>query len=45
MAPEDPQLPTFDDISVGWANYQPASPQFVVYLDDVVLDDERVGCI
>ncbi len=43
-AADDPQLPTFDDISVGWANYQPADPQFVVYIDDVVLDDERVGC-
>lgn len=43
-AGDDPQLPTFDDISVGWANYQTASPEFVVYIDDVVLDDERVGC-
>ncbi len=41
---QDPQLPSFDDISVGWANYQDANPQFVVYIDDVVLDDERVGC-
>ncbi len=41
---DDPQLPTFDDISVGWANYQPADPQFVVFIDEVVLDDERVGC-
>lgn len=44
-AADDPQLPTFDDISVGWANYQNADPQFVVYLDEVVLDDERVGCM
>lgn len=43
-AGDDPQLPTFDDISVGWANYQIASPEFIVYIDDVVLDDERVGC-
>lgn len=43
-AGDDPQLPTFDDISVGWANYQTAQPEFVVYIDDVVLDDERVGC-
>ena len=41
---QDPQLPSFDDISVGWANYQDANPEFVVYIDDVVLDDERVGC-
>ena len=44
-ADEDPQLPVFDDISVGWANYQTASPEFVVYIDEVVLDDERVGCL
>lgn len=44
-AGQDPQLPTFDDISVGWANYQPADPEFVVYLDEVVLDDSRVGCL
>jgi hypothetical protein len=43
-AGDDPQLPAFDDISVGWANYQAASPQFVIHIDDVVLDDERVGC-
>ncbi len=43
-AGDDPQLPTFDDISVGWANYQAASPEFVVFIDDVVFDDERVGC-
>ena len=41
---QDPQMPIYDDISVGWANYQPADPQFVVFLDEVVLDDERVGC-
>ena len=41
---DNPQLPTFDDISVGWANYQTASPEFVVYIDDVALHDERVGC-
>ncbi len=43
-ADDDPQMPMYDDISVGWANYQPADPQFVVFLDEVVLDDARVGC-
>jgi hypothetical protein len=41
---DDPQLPTFDDISIGWANYQAADPQFVVHIDEVILDDERIGC-
>ena len=27
-----------------WASYQPASCELVVDIDDVVLDDERVGC-
>jgi hypothetical protein len=43
-AADDPQIPVFDDISVGWANYQPASPQFVVHIDDVALHSERIGC-
>lgn len=41
---DDPQLPTFDDISVGWANYQAADPEFVLFLDDVALHTERIGC-
>ena len=40
----DPEIPVFDDISVGWANYQIANPEFVVHIDEVALDDERIGC-
>jgi len=40
----NPEIPVFDDISVGWANYQIASPEFVVHIDEVALDDERIGC-
>jgi hypothetical protein len=40
----NPEIPVFDDISVGWANYQIASPEFVVHIDDVALDDARIGC-
>lgn len=43
-AEDNPEIPAFDDISVGWANYQAANPQFVVYIDEVVFDDERIGC-
>jgi hypothetical protein len=39
-----PEIPVFDDISVGFANYQIASPQFVVWIDEVALDDARIGC-
>ncbi len=43
-ADDDPEIPVYDDISVGWANYQNATPEFVVFIDEVVLDDERIGC-
>lgn len=35
---------TFSQIRVGWNNYQSASPGFSAWIDDVVLDDQRVGC-
>jgi hypothetical protein len=44
VADMNPEIPVFDDISVGWANYQIASPEFVVHIDDVALHDERIGC-
>lgn len=40
----NPEIPVYDDISVGWANYQVANPPFVVWIDEVALDDERIGC-
>lgn len=43
-AANNPEIPVFDDISVGWANYQMAAPEFVVHIDDVALDDARIGC-
>jgi hypothetical protein len=40
------QLPTsFDEVRVGWNNYQDAPPGFTAWIDDVALDDERVGCL
>lgn len=43
-AATNPEIPAFDDISVGWANYQMADPQFVVWIDEVVLNDAPVSC-
>lgn len=43
-AATNPEIPVFDDISVGWANYQSAVPEFVVFIDEVALDDARIGC-
>lgn len=35
---------TFSDVRVGWNNYQEAAPGFTAWLDDFVIDDQRVGC-
>lgn len=37
--------PIFDTVKVGWNNYQHASGGFVAWIDDVAMDDERIGCI
>lgn len=34
----------FEEIRVGWYNYQEASPGFVVWLDDLAISADRVGC-
>ncbi|WP_437907696.1 hypothetical protein WME95_07280 [Sorangium sp. So ce327] len=34
----------FSEIRVGWNNYQSAPPGFTAWIDDVALDDERIGC-
>lgn len=38
-------IPTsFQELRVGWINYQDAPPGFTAWIDDVAVDDERVGC-
>jgi hypothetical protein len=38
-------IPTsFDELKVGWINYQDAPPGFTAFVDDVALDDARIGC-
>ncbi|HEX2871243.1 MAG TPA: hypothetical protein VHP33_08305 [Polyangiaceae bacterium] len=40
------ELPTtFSEVRLGWNNYQSAPPGFTAWLDDFVVDDERVGCL
>jgi hypothetical protein len=34
----------FDELRVGWNNYQHAPPGFTAWLDDLAIDHERVGC-
>jgi hypothetical protein len=35
--------PVFDTIRLGWEHYQATTPK-ELYIDDVALDDERIGC-
>lgn len=34
----------FDEVRIGWDNYQSAAPGFVAWLDDLAIDRVRVGC-
>jgi hypothetical protein len=34
----------YDQLRVGWNNYQEAPPGFTVWMDDIAFDDERIGC-
>lgn len=40
-----PDLPDqFDELRVGWNNYQDAPPGFTAYIDNIAFDDQRIGC-
>lgn len=42
---EDSDMPaSYDEVRVGWTNYQDAPPGFVAWIDDVIFDDEPIGC-
>jgi hypothetical protein len=34
----------FEELRVGWNNYQSAPPGFTVWIDDLAFDDARIGC-
>jgi hypothetical protein len=36
--------PAFEQLRVGWVNYQQAAPGFTAWIDEIAFDDERVGC-
>lgn len=36
--------PTFDTLWVGWQHYQKATNDIDLWLDDVAIDDTRIGC-
>jgi hypothetical protein len=35
---------TFSSITVGWADYQTATPGFVAWFDELAVDSKRIGC-
>jgi hypothetical protein len=40
-----PEIPVFTSLGVGWANYQNAAGEgFVVWIDEVAFDANRIGC-
>lgn len=42
---EGSEIPdAFSEVRIGWINYQQAPPGFTAWIDDVALDDARVGC-
>ncbi len=43
---EDSELPEgFDEVRVGWNNYQGALPGFTAWLDDFALSETRINCL
>jgi hypothetical protein len=36
---------SFSEVRVGWINYQDSPPGFTAWIDDIALDDERIGCL
>lgn len=38
------EIPVFESLGVGMANYQDAGEGFTVWFDELAYDDERIGC-
>ena len=38
-------LPQFDAVSIGWQEYQPSSETFEMWIDEVAIDSQRIGCV
>jgi hypothetical protein len=38
-------LPTFDEVWIGWAEYQTSSQTFEMWVDEIAIDGDRVGCV
>jgi len=38
-------LPTFDAVWLGWHEYQPSTLKFDMWLDEIAIDKDRIGCV
>jgi hypothetical protein len=34
----------YQEVRIGWTNYQTAPPGFTAWIDDIALDSQRIGC-
>lgn len=37
-------LPTFTTLTIGWAEYQAASDKFELWVDEIAINNQRIGC-
>ena len=38
-------LPQFTNVWVGWQEYQPSTENFELWIDEIAIDKERIGCV
>lgn len=38
-------MPPFDQLRFGWQHYQPINDPYIVWIDEIAIDDERIGCV
>ena len=38
-------LPTFTNVWIGWAEYQASTQTFEEWVDEIIIDKERIGCV
>ena len=38
-------LPQFKNVWLGWAEYQPTAEPFELWLDEIAIDKDRIGCV
>ena len=38
-------LPQFDNVWVGWQEYQTSTESFEMWVDEIAIDKERIGCV